>query len=84
LGHFVLARLAKFVKTLKKHYFVILASHIFLKNGYWEMSASPASTCQTAWRMLASLMCLSKLLGECSEFGESAKTSEKGHFGECK
>ncbi len=31
------------------------ASHIFLKNGLWQMSASLASPCKTGWRMLASL-----------------------------
>ncbi len=30
------------------------ASHIFLKNGLWQMSASLVSTCQTACRMSAS------------------------------
>jgi hypothetical protein len=51
LGHFVLARLEKFVKTLKKHYFVILASLIFLKNGFGK--------CRQVKPVLA------KLLGEC-------------------
>ncbi len=30
------------------------ASHIFLKNGLWQMSASPASPRNMAWQMSAS------------------------------
>jgi len=35
------------------------------------------------WQMCAILVSISKLLGECCKFGESAKISQKGHFGKC-
>ncbi len=43
------ARLANYLREFGE------ASHIFLKNGIWQMLASLASPCNTAWRLLASL-----------------------------
>jgi hypothetical protein len=44
------ARLAHYLRELSE------ASHIFLQNGLWRMSASLASPRNTAWRMSASLI----------------------------
>jgi hypothetical protein len=44
------------------------ASHIFLKNGLWQMSASLASPSKTGWRMSASL----------ANVGESGESVQHG------
>jgi hypothetical protein len=41
------------------------ASHIFLKNGLWQMSASLASLCNTAWQMSRVWQIRATWLGEC-------------------
>ncbi len=46
----------KFAKMVNYSCECVEASHIFLKNGLWQMSASLASPRNMAWRMLASLV----------------------------
>jgi hypothetical protein len=46
---------AKFVRLARYSHKFGEASHIFLENGLWRVSASLASTCNTAWQMSASL-----------------------------
>ncbi len=55
-GHFVWARHAKFVKLWKKRYSVTFWVLFFSLDGLWPMSASLASSCQTACHMLANLV----------------------------
>ncbi len=70
------ARLAQYSREFGE------ASHIFFKNGLWQMSVSLVSPgkvvgeCRRVWRVLA------KLLANISEFGESQNKSKKRIFGE--
>ncbi len=50
-----MATRAKFARLARYSREFVKASHIFLKNGFWQVSASLASPRNTAWPMSASL-----------------------------
>jgi hypothetical protein len=58
------------------------ASHIFLKNGLLQMSASLASPSKTSWRMSASLASLASPSKTGWRMLASPAHFRKGHFGE--
>ncbi len=54
-------RLAQYLREFSE------ASHTFLKNGLWRISASLASPLKSAWHMLRVWQVLAEVLGECRQ-----------------